>query len=96
MKIRNKKDIINYLIIAYIFVLLFNVLFETIKEMYLYHEYLKIEPTRPQFQTDFLKESIKMIWRGIQSSILNLQNFITGLILGYSKKQDKKTKEVNQ
>ena len=58
--------------------------------MYLYHEYLKTDPTRPQFQTDFLKESIKMIWRGVQGSILNLQNFITGLILGYNKKTNQK------
>lgn len=76
------NNIVNYLIFIYVGIVIFDILKETIKELYLYKQFLYNNPPKAQFQTDFIKETIKMGTKSIASKISELQTFIMGLILG--------------
>jgi len=85
MKIKNLNNVVNIIILIYISTMVITIVCESIKEIWLYKQYLDNSPMRPQFQTDFLKESIKMIWKNIASKLTEIQAFITGLIVGVVK-----------
>lgn len=88
MKSKNLNNIINIIILIYISTMVVVIVCESIKEIWLYKQYLDNAPMRPQFQTDFLKESIKMIWKNIASKLTEIQTFIIGFIAGFAKKKN--------
>lgn len=63
-------------------------------------EFLITNPTRPEFQTKFIKEEIRNIDKNVENSLNKILALITGAGLGgyagYRKGSDKKEKEVNQ
>lgn len=92
MKKKIANSVVNIIIIAYISIMLADIVVEKIKELWLYLNFLQNPPLK-QFQTDFIKESVKMSQKGIASKLNELQGFVMGLLLSTAKVLTKSEKQ---
>jgi len=97
------NSVIDYILLAVLFsyvgLVIFDIVLEKSKEIWMYKEFLKQEKPLAQWQTNFIKETLKMTQKGINSRITELSGLGLGLLggvrLGNKKKEKSKTEKIN-
>lgn len=96
MKKKKVNFLVNFIITFYISIAAYDIYTEKTKESELYKKFLEVKPSRLQWQTDFIKESVKMSQKSVAARINELQAFIVGILLSSARfviKDDEEKKD---